>query len=84
MSNIEATIYKESDGSSHSVWAYLISVIFSAVLIIFIGKFVLDVYPQSPDFLMAEKVASETFSQYAQRLDELRNEYSQVLPADRE
>ena len=77
MNEITTAIYEESNSISPSTWTYILSVSLSILLLLLAGKFVLNLYPQNSEFIEMEKVASETFSQYSQRLDKMRDEYSE-------
>lgn len=73
------TIYDGSDSINPSAYGYIISVSLATLLMAVVIKFALYSYPENPEFVAMEKVASETFSQYSQRLDNIRNEYLEEL-----
>jgi hypothetical protein len=79
MSELNTTIDRESDDKDTSVWEYMIYVSLSIVLIIVVGKIVLNLGPERSEYFEIEKVANETYKQYSQRLDLISRNYAKEL-----
>ncbi len=79
MSELNTTIDRESDDKDTSVWEYMIYVSLSIVLIIVVGKIVLNLVPERSENFEIEKVANETYKQYSQRLDLISRNYAKEL-----
>ena len=69
MSEISATVDRESVSKDPSIWSYIISVSVSIVLIIGISQFVFNLVPERSEFVETEKVADETYKKFSQRLE---------------
>ena len=79
MSELNTTIDRESGDKDTSVWEYMIYVSLSIVLIIVVGKIVLNLEPERSEYFEIEKVANETYKQYSQRLDLISRNYAKEL-----
>lgn len=79
MSELNTTIDRESEDKDTSVWEYMIYVFLSIVLIIMVGKIVLNLEPERSEYFEIEKVANETYKQYSQRLDLISRNYAKEL-----
>jgi hypothetical protein len=51
------------------------------MLLIMTHGFFLNLVPEKSEYLKVEKVAKETFNQYSQRLDAIREKYAKELEA---
>jgi len=81
MSSLSANSYKENDATAPRAWVSLLGVFLSAVIMVVAAKIALNIYPKRSDFLVAEKVAAETYNQYSLRLEAIKKEYLTEIDA---
>jgi hypothetical protein len=79
MSRAEIVRYRQEPTLQTSIWEYLVYISISLVLMFGAGKLALSLYPDGADALGTERVASETFIQYSQKLDDISSEFAKDL-----
>ena len=79
MSEFATSIDRGSDVTNPSFWGYIIYVSISIMLIITIGKIVLNLAPERSEFAATEKVANESYRQYSHRLDTISKTYAKEI-----
>ena len=84
MSEISATVDRKSVSKAPSTWNYILGVSLSIVLIITISRLVFNLVPERSEFVYTEKVAKETYEQYSQQLEAIRNESAKEIKAKKE
>ena len=81
MNYLSANSYKGNDATAPRAWVSLLALLLSAVIMIITARIALNLYPKRSDFLAAEKVAAETYSQYSLRLETIKKECLNELEA---
>jgi hypothetical protein len=81
MSYLSANNYKENDATAPRAWVTLLGVFLSVIIMVVAAKIVLNLYPERSNFLAAEKVSAETYSQYSLRLEAIKKECLTQLEA---
>jgi len=81
MSELGATVDRESEIANPSIWNYIIGVSVSMALIIGISQFVFDLVPERSEFIETEKVANDTYKKYTQRLEAIKKESAKEMEA---
>jgi hypothetical protein len=74
MNYLSANSYKGNDVTAPWAWVSLLAFLLLAVIMVITANFALNIYPKRSDFLVAEKVAAETYNQYSLRLEAIKNE----------
>jgi len=66
--------YEPSDTTAPRAWVSMLALSLLAAMMVITANFALNIYPKRSDFLVAEKVAAETYNQYSLKLEAIKKE----------